>query len=267
MKIVIFTDLDGSLLHSKTYSFEEAMPALEVIRQESIPLVLCSSKTRAEIEVYRKRLDNRDPFIVENGGALFVPAGYFPFPTGSAQRDKYSISAFGRPYAEIRKEFTNLRDSLHIPVKGFGDMTAEEIAAWTGLPREEASLAGRREFGEPFFFTQGADERFLKAVEDKGLHWTQGKLYFLMGDHSKGTAVHLLKQWYEGAQGTVITIGLGDGLNDLPLLREVDHPVLIRREDGKFDPRINVPGLYRTEGIGPAGWNEAVLKLLKRNQQ
>jgi mannosyl-3-phosphoglycerate phosphatase len=79
MKRIIFTDLDGTLLHPKSYSFQEAMPALDLIRAQGIPLVLCSSKTRAELEIYRARLDNGDPFIIENGGALYVPRDISPF--------------------------------------------------------------------------------------------------------------------------------------------------------------------------------------------
>ncbi len=55
-KLVIFTDLDGTLLDRDTYSFEPALPALRLIRQKDIPLVLSSSKTRAEIEFYRERI-------------------------------------------------------------------------------------------------------------------------------------------------------------------------------------------------------------------
>jgi len=70
-KIIVFTDLDGTLLHPKTYSFDAAMPALKLIKEKDIPLILCSSKTRAEIEVYRKKLDNQHPFVSENGGGIF----------------------------------------------------------------------------------------------------------------------------------------------------------------------------------------------------
>jgi mannosyl-3-phosphoglycerate phosphatase len=262
-KTVIFTDLDASLLDPKTYSFKEAMPALKLIREKGIPLVLCSSKTRPELELYRKRLQNKDPFVAENGGAVFVPAGYFTILMGSALREEYVISAFGTSYEDLRTELARLRENMHLPVKGFGDMSVEEIAALTGLPQEEAALARAREFSEPFVFEQGVDERFLKAIEDRGLHWTQGKLYTLMGDHDKGSAVRLLKRWYESERGTLITIGLGDGLNDLALLKEVDHPVLIQREDGSYDPRIEVPHLIRARGVGPAGWNRALLELLK----
>ena len=263
MKRVIFTDLDGTLLHPKTYSFREAGPALALIREQNIPLVLCSSKTRAELEVYRERLHNSDPFIVENGGAIFVPTGYFTFLTAKTLREGYLVSAFGKPYQDIRREFVRLRESLHVPVRGFGDMTTDEIAALTGLAPEEAALAREREFGEPFIFEHGVDERFLKAAEQRGLSWTQGRLYHLMGDQDKGRAVRQLKQWYENERGTLITIGLGDGLNDLPFLKEMDHPVLVQKEDGSYDPRVDIPGLIKAHGIGPAGWNRAVLELLR----
>jgi mannosyl-3-phosphoglycerate phosphatase len=68
-RVLIFTDLDGTLLDS-SYSFNDALPALDLIRERAIPLIICSSKTRAEIEHYRKRLDNRHPFISENGGGF-----------------------------------------------------------------------------------------------------------------------------------------------------------------------------------------------------
>ena len=75
--IIIITDLDGTLLHPVSYSFEDAIPALEEVHKANIPVILCSSKTKAEIEVYRRRINNRDPFISENGGGIFIPKGYF----------------------------------------------------------------------------------------------------------------------------------------------------------------------------------------------
>ncbi len=260
-KTIIFTDLDGTLLDPKTYSFGEALPALNAVRERGIPLVLCSSKTRAEIEVYRKRLENRDPFIAENGGAVFVPAGYFPFPAGTP-RGGYSVTVFGRPYREIRQEFVKLRKNLHIDVRGFGDMTAEEISLHTGLPPEEAVLAREREFGEPFIFERATDERFLKAAEQDGFHWTKGRLFYLIGDHDKGKTIRLLKQWYGAEHGKLITIGLGDSLNDLPFLREVNHPILVRKETGKYEETIDLPNVVRADGIGPRGWNRAIMRLL-----
>jgi mannosyl-3-phosphoglycerate phosphatase family protein len=261
-KFVIITDLDGSLLHSRTYSYEEAKPALERIAHDKIPLILCSSKTRAELEVYRTRLENRHPFIVENGGGIFVPDGYFPYTVKGDRRGNYRVVSLGAAYDDIRKHFVSLRERLKIEVRGFGDMTISEVMALTGLNRFEASLAMMREYEEPFVFANTPDERFFQAIEAEGLRWTQGRIFHIMGNHHKGKAVSILKKFYQRAHGAVTLMGLGDSLNDLPFLLAVDRPVLIRRDDGSYDSRVTIPNLYCTDGIGPAGWNEAVLREL-----
>ena len=84
--LVVFSDLDGTLLDHDTYSFDAARPALERLRVDGVPLILCTSKTRAEIAPLRRALGNTHPFISENGGAVFIPAGYFPFALSGAER-------------------------------------------------------------------------------------------------------------------------------------------------------------------------------------
>ena len=77
--VIVVSDLDGTLLDHETYSFDAARPALARLRQADVPLVLCTSKTRAEVESIRRSLDNEHPFIVENGGAVVIPLDYFSF--------------------------------------------------------------------------------------------------------------------------------------------------------------------------------------------
>jgi len=261
-KFVLFTDLDGTLLDARTYSFDKAMPALDAVRERRIPLIFVSSKTRAEIEVYRKRLDNGHPFISENGGGIYLPAGYFPFHVSDDRRDGYEIISLGSPYGEIRKRFAQMRERLGIAVRGFGDMSAEEVAALTGLTIEDARLAKQRDYEEPFVFPDKPEDRFLREIEGEKLRWTQGRFFHLMGDHHKGRAVNIVRRLYERRDGPVMTVGIGDSLNDLPFLLAVDRPVLVKKESGRHDGRINIPDLVRTDGIGPAGWNEAVMRLL-----
>ena len=141
-------------------------------------------------------------------------------------------------------------------------MTIEEVAGLTGLTIEEARLAKQRDYEEPFIFPDKPDDRFFREIEGEKLRWTQGRLFHLMGDHHKGRAVTILRRLYERRDGPVMTIGVGDSLNDLPFMLAVDRPVLVKKESGKHDARIDIPGLIRTEGIGPVGWNEAVMKLI-----
>ncbi|HEX5339190.1 MAG TPA: HAD-IIB family hydrolase [Gallionella sp.] len=259
---IIFSDLDGTLLDAADYSFAAALPALARLHALDMPLILCSSKSRAEMEVYRHRLNNHHPFIAENGGGIFIPKGYFSVPVEAAEYDVYLLIMLGMPYTEIRSRFIRLRERLETKVRGFGDMTVDEVAALTGLPPDEAALARKRDFDEVFVFDGPPDESFLKAIEADGLHWTQGQFFHILGDHDKGRAAQLLKSFYRWEYGAVASIGLGDSLNDLPMLQSVDYPVLVRHADGSCDQRVDLPGLLKTRHPGPLGWNETVLRLL-----
>ena len=262
--IIIFTDLDGTLLHPRTYSFGEARSALELMRQRDIPLVLCSSKTRAEIEVYRRRLENYHPFISENGGGVFIPDGYFPSFADGERQNGYRLRRFGSPYQELRNALTDLRERLAIKVRGFGDMSVREIAYVSGLSEAEAALAKMRDFDEPIIF-EGSGEQadvFLRAIEDRGYRWTRGRFHHITGENDKGRAATFLNDLYEKQYGPIRTIGIGDSLNDLPLLRAVDQPVLVQKENGTYEEGISLSNLIRADGIGPRGWNRAVMGLL-----
>ncbi len=109
-RLVIFTDLDGSLLDADTYRYDAARAALEELTACQVPLVLCTSKTWAEVEPLRQELGNTDPFIVENGGGVYIPSSYFSeMPAQVVQRDHYHVIEFGAPYSRLREEFARWR--------------------------------------------------------------------------------------------------------------------------------------------------------------
>lgn len=261
-KNVIFTDLDGTLLDEANYSYTDALPALGLIATSATPLILCSSKTLAELAAYRTRLNNTHPFVSENGGGIFIPQNYFPKPLEAENNNDYRLIRLGMPYAEIREHFVRLRDRLHIRVRGFADMSVAEVAALTGLAEDEAALARQRDFDEAFVFEGEPDDNFLHAIEAAGLRWTQGRIFHIMGNHDKGRAVEILIALYRRQYGEVTSIGLGDSLNDLPMLLAVDRPVLVGHADGSHDSRIAIPNMLKTRLPGPAGWNATLLKML-----
>ena len=61
-KTIIYTDLDGTFLDEKNFSFRESLPALRVAQESGVPVIFFSSKTRAEIEHLRKALEVNDLF-------------------------------------------------------------------------------------------------------------------------------------------------------------------------------------------------------------
>ena len=78
LPVVVFTDLDGTLLDEDSYSFAAASPALARLRELRIPLIAATSKTLVEAAAINTAMDNPHPCIIENGSAVCVPVGYFP---------------------------------------------------------------------------------------------------------------------------------------------------------------------------------------------
>ena len=76
---VVFTDLDGTLLDSETYSYGKSLAMINRLRESGTPLIFCSAKTRVEQEVYRSELGLFHPFIVESGSAIFTHELISPF--------------------------------------------------------------------------------------------------------------------------------------------------------------------------------------------
>jgi mannosyl-3-phosphoglycerate phosphatase len=268
--MVVFTDLDGTLLDGSTYSFDAAQEALDELRARSIPIVVVSSKTQAEIEPLRFRLRNEHPFIVENGGAVFVPSNYFPFQlTDATAHDQYHIVGLGTSYPRLRRALKEIEQELEVELRGYGDMPVEEVVMRTGLSRQDAELAKQRDYDEPFVVENERCtlEALTQAITVRGLRWTKGdRFHHLMGVQDKGHAVRYLIECYrrqaDPYRGRLITVGIGNSLNDLPMLNAVDRPVLVQQPDGSYEQDIELPGLIHAPGPGPIGWNRAVLSLL-----
>ena len=270
-QLIIFTDLDGTFLDYHTYSCEAALPALELIKKKNIPLIICSSKTRAEIERWREKLNNPHPFVSENGGGIFIPHTYFSdrdlnaLAQRTQQTDAYTILVLGTPYTSLQQALEKLRKD-GFEVRGFGDMDAAAVAQITELSLEDAELAKRREFDEPFVFSGEATriESLVVAIAAKGLRCVAGgRLLHVTGDNDKGRAVTILTELYRKKFGEITTVALGDSPNDFPMLEHVDHPILVKNHRGEYDNRIALPNLIKADGIGPEGWNKAVLSVVK----
>jgi mannosyl-3-phosphoglycerate phosphatase len=260
--IVLFTDLDGTLLDQTAYSANPAREALLRIRELGFPLVFCSSKTRAEVECWRTRLSNRHPFIVENGGALFVPHGYFPEPFHTpVNRDGYGVIEFGAPYAELVETLQLASQETGCRVRGFHEMSPEEITFRCGLPPQQARLAKIREYDEPFEILDPSGDELFEAVEARGKRCTLGgRFYHIVGANNKAHGVCLLTSYFERIFDETITVGLGDGMNDVDFLRFVDIPVIVRSSAAR-ELKSQVSRARVTDLAGPAGWSQAVLAI------
>ena len=264
MRLVVFTDLDGTLLDHQTYSHALAQPALDALKASGAELVPCSSKTRAELLPLWRELGLGGPLISENGGGVFLPQGH-PLasqPGWLPAGPGWLMRALGLDIASVRARLATF--APRFGAKGFGQLSDAEVAGLTGLSLEAAALARQREFNEPVWLPEPERqaEAFLAAARQSGLEATRGGRFFhVLCGADKGRAARLLLELQRRTSPRIISAGLGDAPNDAPLLAAVDRPFLVARPDGSH-AALDLPGLVRVPLPGPAGFNQAVLGLL-----
>jgi mannosyl-3-phosphoglycerate phosphatase family protein len=267
---LLFTDMDGTVLDKETYVPGPAMEALERCRDASIPVVLNSSKTRAEMEFFYHMLPllPGSPFISENGGGVFLPRGSWGKPAGAEESGGFWRITLGTKHEVLFPILKKIMERLRLDVRLFSALSPEEIAALTGLPLEQAGLAREREFDEPFWLNEAgpSDLKALRAeIRSEGLQLTRGgRCYHVHGASDKGKAVGCVTGLYQKELSSPVrSAGVGDALNDLPLLEAVDRAYLVKGAGGMHDPDIpEGHGIRLQQGAGPLGFCQVVDDLL-----
>jgi mannosyl-3-phosphoglycerate phosphatase len=251
LSLLIFTDLDGTLIDHGTYQWSPALEALNALKAIGAGVVLASSKTGAEIAVLRDELSLNDwPAIVENGAGL-LPA-HDAEPHSSTD------------YKHLRGILSCLPDDLRQHYTGFGDMTTEDVMATTGLDAKSAKLSQRRAYSEPGLWSGSEADKtlFLSHLRAEGIHAQQGGRFLTLSfGANKVDQMRVLKQRFKPQT----TIALGDAPNDISMLEAADFGVVIANPHRA--PLTDLKGeaegrIQRTKDAGPVGWNRAILDLL-----
>jgi mannosyl-3-phosphoglycerate phosphatase len=247
-KIIVFADLDGSLLNDK-YEYGQIEPIIHQLLFLNVSIVFASSKTRNEIDFYRNKWRITDPFIIENGSALLVPENYFGTHYEFTKRVQgYNIIELGTAYCIIREKLDIVRNRTGANIVGFGDMTAEEIAKDSGLPLYLAQLAKKREYSEPFKILDGNKKEVLDAISREGLCFTRGGRYLhALGNCDKGKATAILKNLYLQQFKRIFSIGVGDSANDLTMLEIVNKPFFINKTADKKAVWTEIASIARAQ--------------------
>ena len=260
--IVVFSDLDGTLLDRQTYSLEGALPAVEKLRELNAPLVLVTSKTFDEVLFWREQIDNHSPFVIENGAAVFAQQGDLQFPPRAAVRPYkgYDRVEFGVRYRKLVRDLKSAARESGCRVRGFADMDVHEVAEECDLPIQQAAMAKARLYDEPFRLTEGDVGALALAIEDRGLRLTRGgRFHHITGRSDKADAVSLLMEAWKNSS-PLKTIGIGDAPNDAGFLNVVDYPVLM--ESPEIDEMKRLVPRARIAVAGPRAWSRAIFEIL-----
>ncbi len=271
--LLVFTDLDGSLLDARTYGAEAARGALAALGARGVPVVFCSSKTAAEQRALRAELGLPPaPYIVENGAAVRMPAecvwtaSDWPWTSvGDGTRER--VRVLGRSFEAVRAGIARAARASGVPVTGYADLTLAEVALRTGLAPAAAARAALREHSETLVdaFPPGDWIRLEAALQAEGLSGRHGGRFRTVAgiETDKGHAVRVVTDVFRvvAEGGPVLTVGLGDSANDEGMLLAVDRPYLIPQSPGRW-AAMEIPGLRRVAQPGPAGWQDAVMEVL-----
>ena len=268
--LLVFTDLDGSLLDHHSYDYRDALPQLRRLARRGVPVVPASSKTRAEVERLREELDLHGPFIAENGAAAFIPVGFFRVrPPCVEERDGFWVKAWSAPRYQWLEVLAGLRGEFADEFDCFSSAGTTGVMAMTGLSAAAAADANAREYSEPVKWL-GSERRkqvFLERLRACGASVLEGGRFLsVSGDCDKGRALTWLRGAFqrEYPDRTIHDLAVGDGDNDIAMLEAAGTALLVR------SPVHDFPRLSRHEGVmcstdyGPAGWSEGVARWLQR---
>ena len=247
--LLIVTDLDGSLLDHHTYRWDAAADWLAELQRHQVPVVLCSSKTAAEIVPLQKRLGLAGvPFIAENGAVVQM-----------SQERRVRIPPASPDYNQLCQTLIDLQRRFRF--LGFCDFSDPEVSAMTGLTESESALARQREASEVIVWRDDEEklDAFRAALAQQQLQLTQGGRFWhvMPAGSGKGEALRWLLDQYDSAPAT---IGLGDGPNDAPMLDAVNYAVVIKGYS-KMPvtlTRQDTQQVYHTAHYGPEGWKEGL---------
>lgn len=271
---IIYTDLDGTLLDHNTYSYAAALPALQQCAVANIPVIFNTSKTFQEVRILQEKLDLQTPFIIENGAAIYIPKT-FARNLGldvDACIDQYECSDIAdylvKIFALPNTHWQRILEQMprwHSLYKALSQTPVDEIVALTGLDHEQARQAQQRQYGEPLFWlgTEAEKQLFIDEIKQVGAVPIQGgRFLHINGATNKGIAQDWLTTLFKSvSRGLIQTIGLGDGMNDIPLLENVDIAVQVKSPAYDFPPLHKTQNIIKTKLEGPAGWNRAILDI------
>jgi mannosyl-3-phosphoglycerate phosphatase len=272
-RVVVFTDLDGTLLDHHTYA--PALEAMQTMKEQGVPLIPITSKTVAETTTFFSRCGLRMPFIAENGAIIAVPSDYFDpslssnLGTPYETKEGYDIYNYGIPYTQVTKAFDEVRGDLITNGKisaetlvAFHDMTPEQFAEMVGfyttdgqldIHRAQMALTRDAQLGYTVNDENQGDivEEVTRMMQEKipGIKATRGGRFYQLGGADKGQAATRLMEVFRAYNPNTVFVGFGDASGDFPFLRLCDYGYFV----GK--PTELPEGIHQVAAQGPDGVN------------
>ena len=251
--LIIFTDLDGSLLHRDNFKFDAIKDYIKNLIDEGIIIIPNTSKTEKEIEEFIKELGSNLPFISENGSSIHglnLINSNFP--------NKIVLS---RDKQELIKVFdSKVPENLKAKCKFISKMKSKEQTNIFGLQDNNLKNALSRKYTIPFLFEGDKKEknRLFNVLRSSSLTMQEGGRVLNLGDNTdKVKSMNQVLKIYKKVESKTKVIAVGDNFNDLDMLRNCDIPCLVFNDQFKQD-QINIDNLIVTNKPSPEGWADVI---------
>ena len=262
-KVLIFTDLDGSLLNRDTFKFDEIKEYLMELISKNIFIIPNSSKTEKEILVFNYELGSNLPYISENGAAING--------LDLLNSDLPKELILSKEKDDILKIFKNIVPlNLQNKCKWLSEMDEKNQSLILGLKYQKLKSALDRKFTIPFIFNGSKNEKkeLAKIIKNKSLYLQEGgRVIHLTDKINKAKALQVFVRFFKKNNKNVKTIAVGDNYNDLEMLKTSDFPCLVFNDKFTLD-EIPINNLIITNKPSPEGWADVIkmaLVKIKKN--
>jgi D-glycerate 3-kinase len=260
---IIFTDLDGTLLDHTDYNTSNVSELLQQLQSAHIPVVFNTSKTFCEVVEIKNELNIQQPFIVENGAAVFIPQNYFELkPIGCKEVGGYWCYALASPLSSLLSDLDTLDAQYKAHYKLFSELSSEQISELTGLNNAQARRAQTRDYSDPLYW-YGSDEllnTFVSDVTTLGYDIKIGGRFIHIAKNTDKSAAQqwLVKQFTQHFRKPLTVIALGDSDNDKQMLEHADIAIIINNPSSKKPVKLSHNKARYSQSPAPQGWIEEI---------
>ena len=265
MKFLIFSDLDGTFLNHKNYSYDSLKDFVSKIKKNN-HIIFNSSKTFFEIKKINEDLKINFPFIVENGACIFFPKNYLQISKNFFfEYDSY----YGYPLVKKNKKFwfdnlSKIRDKFNFNFSFFRELDNSQLKKITNLEDNEIKNSKKRLFSEPIYWNDSKINlhEFTKQVGGlKGIVNIGGRFIHVTDGYDKGFAFTKFLKLVKNDNNKFLTIALGDSQNDLSMLELSDYSCVIKSKKKNLDLKKKNK-VYYSKKSAPDGWRESIEHVL-----
>ncbi len=253
----VVSDVDGTLM-DHSYDLTPAKSTIKLLQELSIPVILCTSKTAAEVNVIRKQLNLTDPYIVENGAAIY----------GESLKRVNGEIILGEKYEKLENILRSISYEINYDLIPLNNISDKEATDLTGLKGNSLKLMRDRHWSMPFLNPPERKEEAINiCCKRLNVEIFRGNRmsHMLSINSNKGKAINALKKYSNNSN--IKIIGLGDSPNDLPLLLNSDYKIVIPSPGGpNLELLEKLNGYKFTLASDPNGfgWKSEINKLINK---